>query len=562
MKRGLVTRRERTGFQLRAGKFIDTRALAVAICLLAGVVSRPAAAEDHLKELQRQAVWAGKASWGHWGPDPNIYTGWATHSNRLVPVLTFGITLDSLRGDANPYHAPERLARLYGRLPEETLNPQADYFDQTGVYDLQCQAVAAGKKYVILIVFDGMDWQTCQAAAIHASGHASYDVGRGSGLSILDYSGVQTDYGYFVCSPHSDGVKTNPSEQTLRPGSLVLFGGYDAGRGGPFPWSTPADPLYPIAKNSSISHAVTDSAASATSLCAGIKTYNDAINVDSAGQQVVPLARELQEQGWAVGTVTSVPMSHATPACAYANNVSRDDYQDLTRDMVGLPSRAHPQTPLQGQDVVLGGGWGEFVERDNAQGSNFVAGNKYITSDDLKASDVAHGGRYRVAQRTAGRAGRDVLMESARAAADGGQRLLGFFGVKLGHLPFRTADGNYDPTIGILRLAETYTPTDVTENPTLADLTEAALTVLETNPKGFWLMIEPGDVDWANHDDNLDNSVGAVLSGDEAFRVVTSWVEKRSAWHETVVIVTADHGPYLCITDPQALVPPVAGSLR
>ena len=68
-------------------------------------------------------------------------------------------------------------------------------------------------------------------------------------------------------------------------------------------------------------------------------------------------------------------------------------------------------------------------------------------------------------------------------------------------------------------------------------------------------MVEAGDVDWANHDNNLDNSIGAVNSGDRAFRVITDWVEKRSNWDETVVIVTADHGHYLWLDRPEGLIP-------
>ena len=41
-------------------------------------------------------------------------------------------------------------------------------------------------------------------------------------------------------------------------------------------------------------------------------------------------------------------------------------------------------------------------------------------------------------------------------------------------------------------------------------------------------MVEAGEVDWANHDDNLDNSIGAVISGDAAFRAVADWVEKHA----------------------------------
>lgn len=93
----------------------------------------------------------------------------------------------------------------------------------------------------------------------------------------------------------------------------------------------------------------------------------------------------------------SVPISHATPAASYAHNVSRDDYQDLTRDMLGLPSIAHPQTPLPGLDVVIGGGYGNTgdAKRGNAsQGDNFVEGNIYLTDSDLQSISVEHGGRY------------------------------------------------------------------------------------------------------------------------------------------------------------------------
>ena len=41
-------------------------------------------------------------------------------------------------------------------------------------------------------------------------------------------------------------------------------------------------------------------------------------------------------------------------------------------------------------------------------------------------------------------------------------------------------------------------------------------------------MVEAGDVDWANHDNNLDNSIGAVNSGDDALRAVTDWVEAHA----------------------------------
>lgn len=509
--------------------------------------------DDDLRQLQSQALRQGRSDWGHWGIDRNRYLGWTRHSNRLIPIYTFGISLSSVSGEHSPYRDPQRLRRLYGRLPDRTLNPRAEYFDQTDVYQLQKQALAAGKKYIVLVVFDGTDWETTRAAAIYRSGKL-YAAGRGSGLAFQDYRGVETDFGYFVTSPHNDGTKADVNAQTVLVAGSVP-GGYDAQRGGETPWTPPADPPYLLGQSLENRQAVTDSASSATSLTCGIKTYNDAINVDAEGRQAIPLARELQERGWAIGVVTSVPISHATPAAAYANNVWRDDYQDLSRDLLGLPSVAH-RRPLPGVDVLLGAGWGQEAVQDPGQGQNFVPGNKYLTADDLAAIDVEHGGNYVVARRTPGRPGSELLEHAAERALRERRRLFGFFGVCNGHLPFRTADGNYNPTSGASIIPEIYSEADRSENPTLADLTRAALGVLSTNETGFWLMVEAGDVDWANHDDNLDNSIGAVLSGDDAFRAITDWIEARDAWQETAVIVTADHGHFLVLEDPQRLIAP------
>ncbi|MCA9094999.1 MAG: alkaline phosphatase, partial [Planctomycetaceae bacterium] len=60
------------------------------------------------------------------------------------------------------------------------------------------------------------------------------------------------------------------------------------------------------------------------------------------------------------------------------------------------------------------------------------------------------------------------------------------------------------------------------------------------------------------HDNNLDNSIGAVISGDKAVEKITDWVEKNSNWNESVVIVTADHGHYLFLDKPELLIAPRA----
>ena len=528
----------------------------------------PSDKQDHIAELQAEAIAAGKADFGHWGTDPDDYIQWGSHSNRLIPVYTFGtanagdgINLSSYVGANSPYRNEDTVRRMYGYVPEGTVNPEADWMDQTNIMDMQRAAVKAGRKYIFLVVFDGMDWNTTQATAIHNKDAVLYSEGRGLGTHFQNYKAAGTSqFGWMVTSPHNDGTDTDVDDQSVSNPGGNLRGGYSARSGGNTPWQTAPDIGYLIGKPSDghPRHAYTDSAASATSMTAGIKTYNGAINIDPTGQPVETIVHELQRDGYRVGIVSSVPISHATPACAYAHNVSRSDYQDISRDMLGLPSIFHPDNPLPGLDVVIGGGFGKRADDGDSQGKNYEPGNVYFAASDLKQANIDQGGKYVTAVRQQGSNGGLMLRRAARRAAQGKHRLLGFYGVGKynGHLPFQTADGDYKPVPGRKKEAEEYSEADVTENPTLKLMTNAAITVLSADDeaKGFWLMVEAGDVDWANHDDNLDNSIGAVNSGDQAVRAITRWVEKNSNWDESLLIVTADHGHDFHLKKPEALV--------
>jgi len=548
---------------------------ATVLCLSVAAVNQPSVPPrgNLVRDIQTQAIRLGHSRVAHWGTDPANYNQWTSHTNRLIPVYTFGtreagpgIDLRDYCGVHSVYRSHDALRRLYGRVPKNACNPQADYLDQTDLARLQRQALASGKKYIFLVVFDGMDWETTRAAAICRSGRI-YRAGRGGGLHFLDYTaGNTTQYRYAVTSPHHGGTFGDVDTQLLRVGGGRHFGGYDAEQGGSHPWSTAAQPHYPTGKTTAdagTEHVYPDSAATATALVTGVKTYNGAINVDTTGAQLETVAHAAQRMGMHVGAVTSVPLCHATPAASYAHNVSRNDYQDLVRDMTGLPSISHPEFPLPGLDVLLGGGFGHTATLSRKQGRNFVPGNIYITDSDLARLDSTLNplGRYVVARRTAERDGSRLLAEATRRAVAGHKRLLGLFGIGRykGHLPFQTADGDYQPTDGRLN-AESYTDRELLENPTLADMTSAAIDVLSQNPRGFWLLVESGDVDWANHDNNLDNSIGAVFSGDAAVRRITDWVEQHSDWQQSLLIVTADHGHYLVLDQPERLITPAGNN--
>lgn len=514
----------------------------------------PAGTLDRIGQLQETAMVTKTATWGHWGNRPKSYTAWTSHSNRLIPVYVYGGSFDSYMNEGSLYRDEEKIKALYGRLPPNTLNPDAPYADQTDIYRLQRKGIEElGKKYVFLVVFDGMDWQSTQAAAIYKSGKV-YIEGKGSGLLFQDYTGAPSSYGYVVTAPYADEVETDVDAQ-LNVKPLTKFGGYDPRLGGTTPWAIETDIDYPIGRSKITPHAYTDSSSSATSLTTGVKAVNGAVNLDGEMKEVETIARWAQRtKGFAVGAVTSVPICHATPAAAYAANVSRDDYQDLSRDLLGLPSVSRKETPHPGLDVVIGCGYGEIAANGAGQGTNFVPGNRYLAESDRDRVDVTKGGAYVVTERTPGRKGSEVLFEGAAKAREGKHRFLGFFGAKNGHLPFRTANGDYITALDAKQTRELYSQADIDENPSLAQMTEAAISVLESDPEGFWLMVESGDVDWANHANNIDNSIGAVLQGEEAIGKIFGWIESKNAWKDSLVVITADHGHFFHLLDPSVLV--------
>jgi alkaline phosphatase len=568
---------------------VVSSALAFAVVLVSS--SRVEAGDhepDRLKELQTYYV-AGAGQkmarayhFGSQGPG-DVFSNHTSHTNRLVPVYVFGkqASLAAVMGANSRYRDPEKIKATYGFLPENTVNPGATYADQSDLYRVQKEAVIRGAKHLFIVWFDGLDWPTTQAAAIFKTSKV-YAEGKGSGLVFQDYDAAGTaQYGFVVTSPTHDQSRPDVNTQTIAIPATSVGGGYDARIAGPNPWTLgPLGPRAPgyfkgqsanradragVLAVGGVLHAYTDSSQSAAEMISGIKSYNNGVNITDDGRIVTTLFHELQDQGWKIGTVTSVPFDHVSPAAMYAQDVYRDDYQDLAREMLGLPGilQQARQVPLRpGLDVVMGTGFGVITNPSSlaAQGKNGVLGSLFITDADLAAINVMNGGKYIVAHTEPGVSGSQALKLAAADAARRSARLFGLFGRNgLDHLPFQTADGHYDPapsisSTGALRPAEWYTPADRIEQPTLAQMTEAALTVLGARPdQPFALFIEAGDVDFALHANNLDNAAGAIYSGEEAIQAVIRWVETHSNWDDSVMIVSSDHGHYLVVDDPQAL---------
>lgn len=74
--------------------------------------------------------------------------------------------------------------------------------------------------------------------------------------------------------------------------------------------------------------------------------------------------------------------------------------------------------------------------------------------------------------------------------------------------------------------------------PHLSEMTTTALSILDNNPDGFFLMVEGGRIDHAGHINDIKRSIFETLEFNRAVQSVIDWSGKRS---DTLILVTADH---------------------
>ncbi len=189
---------------------------------------------DRLKVLQTDyAANPGRKAarvyhFGSQGPG-DVFSNHTSHTNRLIPVYVFGrkADLSAVTGENSRYRDANKIKALYGVLPDHTVNPSAVYADQSDLFRVQKEAVARGVKHLFIVWFDGMDWQTTQAAAMLRTGKV-YAEGKGSGLIFQDYTAAGTaQYGFVVTSPTHDQNRFNVDSQAVVIPPTSLGGGYD-----------------------------------------------------------------------------------------------------------------------------------------------------------------------------------------------------------------------------------------------------------------------------------------------------------------------------------------------
>lgn len=226
---------------------------------------------------------------------------------------------------------------------------------------------------------------------------------------------------------------------------------------------------------------ITDSASAATAIASGVKTYNAAISVDLDGQPVETVLERAKSLGKSTGLVATSQINHATPAAFAAHNESRQNYHAIADEY--YDERIGGKHKV---DVMLGGGTDYFIREDRNLVKQFQQdGYDYVTT-------------------------KSELWKSKN------DKLLGLF-AEVG-LPKR-----------IDRTDET---------PALKEMTQAALQRLSKNKKGFFLMVEGSQIDWAGHDNDVVGTMSEMEDFAQALQTAIQFAKKDK---QTLVIATADH---------------------
>ena len=256
---------------------------------------------------------------------------------------------------------------------------------------------------------------------------------------------------------------------------------------------------------------VPDSAGTASAINTGVKTRIGVLGIgpeatrgvcsEALAHQLPTLGEEAKARGLSVGIVTTTRITHATPAAVYAHIPDRDWESDtsIPADQRGQGCKDIAQQLVDAKfDLALGGGTAMNYGKN-------LGGRRADPAADLPAAWAAKTG------------GVVVKDAAGLAAAPMDKPVLGLFNPS--HLNYMV-DRKPDTT-----------------EPTLTDMTAAAIARLKGDKDGYYLMVEGGRIDHAHH----EGRAGYALEEAVEFARAVQYAVDHTDPKETLILVTADH---------------------
>jgi alkaline phosphatase len=219
---------------------------------------------------------------------------------------------------------------------------------------------------------------------------------------------------------------------------------------------------------------VTDSAAAGTAMATGTKTNNGMISMDPDGNKLETILQAAEKSGKSSGLVATSTITHATPAVFASHVESRADEKDIA-----------PQLLQNDVDVILGGGKKYFSDDllNKAEQDGYE-----IVSDAQSLNDIEKTGK-----------------------------LIGLF-----------AEDSLSPELD----------RESTDEPSLKEMTSAAIDVLSNDKDGFFLMVEGSQIDWAGHANDAAWAMKDAEAFEDAVEAALDFAKKDK---KTLVVIAGDH---------------------
>ncbi|XP_014908094.1 alkaline phosphatase, tissue-nonspecific isozyme [Poecilia latipinna] len=286
-------------------------------------------------------------------------------------------------------------------------------------------------------------------------------------------------------------------------------------------------PFVSLAKTYNTNAQVPDSAGTATAYLCGVKANEGTVGVSAAavrsqcnttkGNEVTSILKWAKDAKKSVGIVTTTRVNHATPSAAYAHCVDRDWYSDnempdeaLRSGCKDIARQLFENIPYI--NVIMGGGR-KFMYPKNMSDVEYP--------DMIKHSGTRKDKRNLVEEWK-------NKMKDEKAHYVWNKEQLKSLNPK-----------DVDYLLGLFEPSDM--PYDLDRNsntdPSLTEMVEVAIKILQNNPNGFYLLVEGGRIDHGHHEGKAKQALHEAVEMDRAIGLAG----RLTSIHDTLSVVTADH---------------------
>ncbi len=240
-------------------------------------------------------------------------------------------------------------------------------------------------------------------------------------------------------------------------------------------------PIVGLQTTYSANSLITCSAAAGTALATAHKTNNGMLGVSPQGDTLVSVAEKLRDIGYNIGIISTVSLDHATPAALYANNISRNNYEEIAN-----------QLALSEFEYFAGGAL--LAQISNPEIWEYIKQNGYTVLNDtadINNHSFSDGKLFAISSVYGEECEIPYLIDAPKHDM---------------HLPF---------------------------------FVDKMIKFFSDSDKGFFAMIESGKIDWACHKNDAAATISETILLDSAYSYAYDFYLDHP--DETLIIITADH---------------------